>query len=135
MNSRRHHGRRPRILIAKMGQDGHDRGAKVVASAYADLGFDVDIGPLFQQPDEVARMAAENDVHVVGISSLAGGHKTLLVQLIRGIEEDRARGHHGRGRRGHSAAGLRIFARATARRRSLGRALLSLTRSGKCWCN
>jgi methylmalonyl-CoA mutase len=75
-------GRRPRILIAKMGQDGHDRGAKVVATAYADLGFDVDIGPLFQQPDEVARMAAENDVHVVGISSLAGGHKTLLVQLV-----------------------------------------------------
>jgi methylmalonyl-CoA mutase len=76
------HGRRPRILIAKMGQDGHDRGAKVVATAYADLGFDVDIGPLFQQPDEAARMAAENDVHVVGISSLAGGHKTLLVQLV-----------------------------------------------------
>jgi methylmalonyl-CoA mutase len=65
-----------------MGQDGHDRGAKVVATAYADLGFDVDIGPLFQQPDEAARMAAENDVHVVGISSLAGGHKTLLTQLV-----------------------------------------------------
>ncbi len=78
----RKYGRRPRILIAKMGQDGHDRGAKVVASAYADLGFDVDIGPLFQQPEEVARMAVENDVHVVGISSLAGGHKTLLVQLV-----------------------------------------------------
>jgi methylmalonyl-CoA mutase len=76
------HGRRPRILIAKMGQDGHDRGAKVVATAYADLGFDVDIGPLFQQPDEAARMASENDVHVVGISSLAGGHKTLLTQLV-----------------------------------------------------
>ena len=75
-------GRRPRILIAKMGQDGHDRGAKVVATAYADLGFDVDIGPLFQQPEEAARMAAENDVHVVGISSLAGGHKTLLTQLV-----------------------------------------------------
>ncbi|MGE3309385.1 MAG: methylmalonyl-CoA mutase [Limisphaerales bacterium] len=75
------HGRRPRILIAKMGQDGHDRGAKVVATAYADLGFDVDIGPLFQSPEETARMAVENDVHVVGISSLAGGHKTLLVQL------------------------------------------------------
>jgi methylmalonyl-CoA mutase len=75
-------GRRPRILIAKMGQDGHDRGAKVVATAYADLGFDVDIGPLFQQPEEAARMAADNDVHVVGISSLAGGHKTLLVQLV-----------------------------------------------------
>jgi methylmalonyl-CoA mutase len=76
-----HHGRRPRILIAKMGQDGHDRGAKVVATAYADLGFDVDIGPLFQSPAETAAMAIENDVHVVGISSLAGGHKTLLVQL------------------------------------------------------
>ncbi|MDX6767318.1 MAG: methylmalonyl-CoA mutase [Candidatus Methylacidiphilales bacterium] len=74
-------GRRPRILIAKMGQDGHDRGAKVVATAYADLGFDVDIGPLFQTPEEAAKMATENDVHVVGISSLAGGHKTLLPQL------------------------------------------------------
>jgi methylmalonyl-CoA mutase len=78
----RQQGRRPRILIAKMGQDGHDRGAKVIATAYADLGFDVDIGPLFQQPDEAARMASENDVHVIGISSLAGGHKTLLVQLV-----------------------------------------------------
>jgi methylmalonyl-CoA mutase len=75
------HGRRPRILVAKMGQDGHDRGAKVVATAYADLGFDVDIGPLFQSPEETAKMAVENDTHVVGISSLAGGHKTLLVQL------------------------------------------------------
>ncbi|NUO82538.1 cobalamin B12-binding domain-containing protein, partial [candidate division KSB1 bacterium] len=80
-------GRRPRILIAKMGQDGHDRGAKVVATAYADLGFDVDIGPLFQQPDEAARMAAENDVHVVGISSLAGGHKTLLTQLVEELRK------------------------------------------------
>ncbi|MBP7865309.1 MAG: methylmalonyl-CoA mutase [Acidobacteria bacterium] len=74
-------GRRPRILVAKMGQDGHDRGAKVVATAYADLGFDVDIGPLFQTPEEAARMAVENDVHVVGMSSLAAGHKTLLPQL------------------------------------------------------
>jgi methylmalonyl-CoA mutase len=81
------HGRRPRILIAKMGQDGHDRGAKVIATAYADLGFDVDIGPLFQQPDEAARMASENDVHVVGISSLAGGHKTLLVQLAAELKK------------------------------------------------
>jgi methylmalonyl-CoA mutase len=80
-------GRRPRILIAKMGQDGHDRGAKVVATAYADLGFDVDIGPLFQQPEEAARMAVENDVHVVGISSLAGGHKTLLVQLVEELKK------------------------------------------------
>ncbi len=75
-------GRRPRILVAKMGQDGHDRGAKVVATAFADLGFDVDIGSLFQTPEEVARQAVENDVHVVGISSLAAGHKTLLPQLV-----------------------------------------------------
>ena len=75
-------GRRPRILVAKMGQDGHDRGAKVIASAFADLGFDVDIGPLFQTPAEVARFAAESDVHVVGVSSLAAGHKTLVPQLI-----------------------------------------------------
>jgi len=75
-------GRRPRILIAKMGQDGHDRGAKVVASAYADAGFDVDVGPLFQTPEEAAKMAVENDVHVVGVSSLAAGHKTLVPQLV-----------------------------------------------------
>lgn len=75
-------GRRPRILIAKMGQDGHDRGAKVIATAFADLGFDVDIGPLFQTPEETALQAVENDVHVVGMSSLAAGHKTLLPQLI-----------------------------------------------------
>jgi len=75
-------GRRPRILVAKMGQDGHDRGSKVIATAFADLGFDVDIGPLFQTPAEVARHAVENDVHVVGISSLAAGHKTLVPQLI-----------------------------------------------------
>jgi methylmalonyl-CoA mutase len=75
-------GRRPRILVAKMGQDGHDRGAKVVATAYADLGFDVDIGPLFQTPEETAKQAVENDVHIVGFSSLAGGHKTLLPQLV-----------------------------------------------------
>jgi methylmalonyl-CoA mutase len=75
-------GRRPRILIAKMGQDGHDRGSKVVATAFADLGFDVDVGPLFQTPEETARQAVENDVHIVGMSSLAGGHKTLLPQLV-----------------------------------------------------
>jgi methylmalonyl-CoA mutase len=75
-------GRRPRILVAKMGQDGHDRGAKVIATAFADLGFDVDIGALFQTPEEVARQAVENDVHVVGMSSLAAGHKTLLPQLV-----------------------------------------------------
>ncbi len=75
-------GRQPRIMIAKMGQDGHDRGAKVIATAFADLGFDVDIGPLFQTPEEVARQAMENDVHVIGMSSLAAGHKTLLPQLV-----------------------------------------------------
>lgn len=80
-------GRRPRIMVAKMGQDGHDRGAKVIATAFADLGFDVDIGPLFQTPDEVARQAVENDVHVVGISSLAAGHKTLLPQLVDALAQ------------------------------------------------
>lgn len=79
-------GRRPRIMIAKLGQDGHDRGAKVVATAYADLGFDVDIGPLFQTPKEAAMQAVENDVHVVGMSSLAAGHKTLLPQLIEELK-------------------------------------------------
>ena len=76
------YGRRPRILIVKLGQDGHDRGAKVIASAYADLGFDVDIGPLFQTPEEAAKQAVENDVHVVGVSSLAGAHKSLVPKLI-----------------------------------------------------
>ena len=80
-------GRRPRIMIAKMGQDGHDRGAKVVATAYADLGFDVDIGPLFQTPEETAKQAVENDVHIVGMSSLAAGHKTLLPQLVAELKK------------------------------------------------
>ena len=75
-------GRRPRIMVAKMGQDGHDRGAKVIATSFADLGFDVDIGPLFQTPEETALQAAENDVHMIGASSLAAGHKTLIPQLI-----------------------------------------------------
>ena len=75
-------GRRPRIMIAKMGQDGHDRGAKVVATGYADVGFDVDIGPLFQTPAEAAKQAVENDVHILGVSSLAAGHKTLVPQVI-----------------------------------------------------
>ena len=74
-------GRRPRILVAKMGQDGHDRGAKVIASGFADLGFDVDIGPLFQTPKEVALQAIDSDVHVIGVSSQAAGHKTLLPAL------------------------------------------------------
>ncbi len=80
-------GRRPRIMIAKMGQDGHDRGAKVVATAYADMGFDVDVGPLFQTPEETAQQAVENDVHVVGMSSLAAGHKTLLPQLVEELKK------------------------------------------------
>ncbi|MFZ6012221.1 MAG: methylmalonyl-CoA mutase family protein, partial [Bacteroidota bacterium] len=80
-------GRRPRILVAKMGQDGHDRGAKIIATGFADLGFDVDIGPLFQTPQEVAKQAAENDVHIVGASSLAGGHKTLIPELIEALKQ------------------------------------------------
>jgi methylmalonyl-CoA mutase len=84
-----HDGRRPRILIAKMGQDGHDRGQKVIASAFADLGFDVDIGPLFSTPEEVARQAVENDVHIVGVSSLAAGHLTLVPELKAALEKER----------------------------------------------
>ena len=80
-------GRRPRIMIAKMGQDGHDRGAKVVATGYADVGFDVDIGPLFQTPEEAARQAVENDVHVLGVSSLAGGHKTLVPRVVKALKD------------------------------------------------
>ncbi|MBQ0735608.1 methylmalonyl-CoA mutase [Aquimarina celericrescens] len=80
-------GRRPRIMIAKMGQDGHDRGAKVVATSYADVGFDVDIGPLFQTPKEAAKQAVENDVHIVGVSSLAGGHKTLVPQIVEELKK------------------------------------------------
>ncbi len=84
-------GRRPRILVAKLGQDGHDRGMKVIATAFADIGFDVDVGPLFALPEEVARQAVENDVHAVGISSQAGGHRTLVPELIRALEEAGAR--------------------------------------------
>jgi len=80
-------GRRPRILVAKMGQDGHDRGAKVISTAFADLGFDVDIGPLFQTPAETAAQAVENDVHIIGMSSLAGGHKTLLPMLVEELKK------------------------------------------------
>jgi methylmalonyl-CoA mutase len=79
-------GTKPRILVAKMGQDGHDRGQKVIATGFADLGFDVDIGPLFQTPAEVARLAVEADVHVVGVSSLAAGHLTLVPQLKAELE-------------------------------------------------
>ena len=84
------HGRRPRVMIAKLGQDGHDRGAKVVASAFADLGFDVDVGPLFQTPEECARQAIENDVHAVGVSTLAAGHKTLVPAIVRALREQGA---------------------------------------------
>ncbi len=80
-------GRRPRIMIAKMGQDGHDRGAKIVATGYADIGFDVDIGPLFQTPAEAAKQAVENDVHILGVSSLAAGHKTLVPQVIEALKK------------------------------------------------
>jgi methylmalonyl-CoA mutase len=79
-------GRQPRIMIAKLGQDGHDRGAKVVATGYADMGFDVDMGPLFQTPAEAAKQAVENDVHIVGVSSLAAGHKTLVPQVIEELK-------------------------------------------------
>ncbi len=83
-------GRRPRILLSKMGQDGHDRGVKVIATAYADFGFDVDLGPMFQTPEEAAKMAVENDVHVVGVSSLAAGHKTLVPKVIDELEKQGA---------------------------------------------
>jgi methylmalonyl-CoA mutase len=79
-------GRRPRILVAKLGQDGHDRGAKVIATAFADLGFDVDMGPLFQTAEECARQAIENDVHAVGVSTLAAGHKTLVPAIIESLK-------------------------------------------------
>jgi methylmalonyl-CoA mutase len=81
-------GRRPRILVAKIGQDGHDRGQKVIASAFADLGFDVDIGPLFATPAEAARQAVENDVHIVGVSSLAAGHLTLVPELKAALTKE-----------------------------------------------
>ncbi|HJK94375.1 MAG TPA: cobalamin-dependent protein, partial [Polyangiaceae bacterium LLY-WYZ-15_(1-7)] len=80
-------GHAPRLLVAKMGQDGHDRGQKVIATAFADLGFDVDIGPLFQTPEETAKQAVENDVHVVGVSSLAAGHLTLVPALRQALDE------------------------------------------------
>ena len=101
------HGRRPRMLVAKIGQDGHDRGAKVIATAFADLGFDVDVGTLFQTPEEVARQAVENDVHVVGVSTQSGGHKTLVPQLIAGAREARRRRHRRHRRRHRPAEGLR----------------------------
>ncbi len=83
-------GRRPRMLVVKMGQDGHDRGAKVIATAFADLGFDVDMGPLFQTPEEAAQDALDNDVHVVGISSQAAGHRTLAPKLVQALRDQGA---------------------------------------------
>ena len=109
-------GRRPRILVAKMGQDGHDRGQKVIASAFADLGFDVDIGPLFATPGEAARQAVENDVHIVGVSSLAAGHLTLVPELRAALEKARPARHHDRRRRRHPAAGFRRPARGRRER-------------------
>ena len=101
-------GRRPRMLVVKMGQDGHDRGAKVIATAFADIGFDVDVGPLFQTPDEAAQDAIDNDVHVIGISSQAAGHKTLAPQLDQGAEGARRGRHYRDLRRGDPAAGLQV---------------------------
>ena len=112
-------GRRPRMLVVKMGQDGHDRGAKVIATAFADIGFDVDVGPLFQTPDEAARQAIENDVHVIGVSSQAAGHKTLVPSLIEELE-GRVGGHHRGLRRRHPAPGLRFPAAKPASPRSIG---------------
>jgi methylmalonyl-CoA mutase len=86
----REEGRRPRMLVVKLGQDGHDRGAKVIATAFADIGFDVDIGPLFQTPEEAARQAVENDVHIVGVSSQAAAHKTLVPALIEALKREGA---------------------------------------------
>ena len=107
-------GRRPRLLMAKMGQDGHDRGAKVVGTAFADIGFDVDFGPLFETPEEVARAAVENDVHVVGVSSQAAGHKTLVPQLIDELRRGRRRRHPRRVRWRDPPAGPRRAPRPRA---------------------
>ena len=110
-------GRRPRILVAKMGQDGHDRGAKVIATAFADIGFDVDVGPLFQTPREVARMAVENDVHVLGVSTLAGGHKTLVPEVVAELKAMGREDILVVGRRRDSTAGLRLPVRGRRCRR------------------
>ena len=108
-------GRRPRLLVVKLGQDGHDRGAKVIATAFADLGFDVDVGPLFQTPEEAARDAVENDVHVVGVSSQAAGHKTLVPELIAQLQQAGRRRRARRRRRRDPGAGLRRAARSRGR--------------------
>jgi methylmalonyl-CoA mutase len=83
-------GRRPRIMIAKMGQDGHDRGAKVISTSFADMGFDIDVAPLFQTPAEVAKQSIENDVHIIGVSSQAAGHKTLIPELVEILKKENA---------------------------------------------
>ena len=83
-------GRRPRMLVVKMGQDGHDRGAKLIATAFSDLGFDVDVGPLFQTPEEAAMQAIDNDVHIIGVSTLAAGHKTLVPVLMESLKDNEA---------------------------------------------
>ena len=115
-------GRRPRVMIAKLGQDGHDRGAKVVATAFADLGFDVDMGPLFQTPEECARQAIENDVHAVGVSTLAAGHKTLVPAIIEELKKQGADDIIVFVGGVDSAAGLRLPLRAPASRASTARA-------------
>ena len=84
------YGRRPRMLVAKMGQDGHDRGAKVIASSFSDAGFDIDLAPMFSTPEEVAKQAIENDVHIIGVSSQAGGHKTLIIELVKELKNKNA---------------------------------------------
>ena len=126
-------GRRPRILLAKMGQDGHDRGQrKAIVSAFADLGWDVDIAPLFQTPAEAARQAVEADVHVIGASSLAAGHLTLVPQLRDAAGAARARRHHDRRRRGHPAPGPPGAGRRPAPSRSSARAPSSTRRLATC---
>ena len=125
-------GRRPRLLMAKMGQDGHDRGAKVVGTAFADIGFDVDFGPLFETPEEVARAAVENDVHVVGVSSQAAGHKTLVPQLIDELRQGRRRRHPRGVRRRDPPAGPRDAAGRRAWWPSSAPAPTSPTRPRPC---
>ena len=125
-------GRKPRMLVAKMGQDGHDRGANLVSSAFADLGFEIVPGPLFQTPEESARLAVEKDVDVVGASSLAAGHKTLVPELIGHLRDIGPPRHQGRRRRRHPAAGLRHAARGRACRRSSAPAPTWSRRRARC---
>jgi methylmalonyl-CoA mutase len=127
------HGRRPRMLVAKMGQDGHDRGARVIATAFADAGFDVDLSPLFATPAEVARQAVENDVHVVGVSSQAAGHKVLVPELIRCAGRRAGRRHHRGGRRRDPAAGPCRAARRPACGRCSAPGRASRRRPARSW--